>query len=161
LFPQASVAESLSLEFRVLPESQPPTNVHVIIGRNGVGKTTLLNNMTKSLLIDPPDPMLFGEFTDAKGLLKQPKMFANLVSVSSGAFDFLEAIPDKRGGEGGINYSYVGLKTISGPDAKNSGPKSPEMLDKEFVRSVSNCLNGAKQERWRTALRTLESDPIF
>ena len=36
------------------------------------------------------------------------------------------------------------------------------MLGREFVHSVSNCLAGAsaKKERWRTALRTLESDPI-
>ena len=33
-----------------MPESQPPTNIHVLIGRNGVGKTHLLNHMTRALV---------------------------------------------------------------------------------------------------------------
>ena len=32
-------------EFVVELKSQPPTNIHVVIGRNGVGKTRLLNKM--------------------------------------------------------------------------------------------------------------------
>ena len=157
-FPDSCVAESLSLQFRVVPESHPPTNVHVVIGRNGVGKTTLLNNMTNSLLVETPDPVNVGKFADEGGGLRRVKMFANLVSVSFSAFDIFEPIPDERG----INYSYIGLKA-PGSDAADGRPKSPEMLEREFVHSVSNCLAGAaaKKERWRTALRTLESDPIF
>jgi hypothetical protein len=33
-------SQPLSLSFTVAPESYPPTNVHVLIGRNGVGKTS-------------------------------------------------------------------------------------------------------------------------
>ena len=40
----------VELTFNVDPESKPPTNVHVLIGRNGVGKTTLLNNMIRSIV---------------------------------------------------------------------------------------------------------------
>ncbi len=38
-------AESLHVEISVVPESRPPTNVHALIGRNGVGKTRLLAGM--------------------------------------------------------------------------------------------------------------------
>jgi hypothetical protein len=38
------------LTFVVRPESTPPTNVHVLIGRNGVGKTYLLNNMARAVV---------------------------------------------------------------------------------------------------------------
>jgi hypothetical protein len=31
--------DPLKLEFEVTPDATPPTNIHVIIGRNGVGKT--------------------------------------------------------------------------------------------------------------------------
>lgn len=40
----------ISLEFNVKANSQPSTNIHAIIGRNGVGKTTLLNGMIKSFI---------------------------------------------------------------------------------------------------------------
>ena len=41
-FPLREGADTLplSLSFKVTPESLPPTNIHVLIGRNGVGKTT-------------------------------------------------------------------------------------------------------------------------
>jgi hypothetical protein len=38
------------ISFEVQPESLPPSNVHVLVGRNGVGKSFLLNNMTNALV---------------------------------------------------------------------------------------------------------------
>lgn len=40
----------LKLSFLVKPESYPPTNIHVLIGRNGAGKTHILQLMTKALV---------------------------------------------------------------------------------------------------------------
>ncbi|HDR1273348.1 TPA: hypothetical protein QB148_000001, partial [Pasteurella multocida] len=40
----------ITLEFEVKANSVPSTNIHAIIGRNGVGKTTLLNGMIKSFI---------------------------------------------------------------------------------------------------------------
>ncbi|MEX4029201.1 hypothetical protein [Haemophilus influenzae] len=34
----------ISLEFNVIANSMPSSNIHAIIGRNGVGKTTLKRN---------------------------------------------------------------------------------------------------------------------
>jgi ATPase subunit of ABC transporter with duplicated ATPase domains len=42
-----------SVSFSVVPESQPPTNVHVIIGSNGVGKSRLLNRIANALVGHP------------------------------------------------------------------------------------------------------------
>lgn len=36
------------LRFEVEPSSKPPSNVHTLIGRNGVGKTTCLNNIARA-----------------------------------------------------------------------------------------------------------------
>lgn len=49
----ASGTPGLILTFSVEPGSQPPTNVHVLIGRNGVGKTYTLRQMMHSLLEQP------------------------------------------------------------------------------------------------------------
>ena len=37
------------LEFKVEHEKMPPSNIHVLIGKNGVGKTTLLKDMISAL----------------------------------------------------------------------------------------------------------------
>ena len=42
--------EEVRMEFDVEPESFPPTNIHVLIGRNGVGKTHTFNLMVKALV---------------------------------------------------------------------------------------------------------------
>ncbi len=40
-----------TLSFYVDPTSIPPTNIHVLIGRNGVGKTRCFKNLTKSIAL--------------------------------------------------------------------------------------------------------------
>lgn len=53
---------SVNLSFNVVPESQPPSNVHVLIGRNGVGKTRLLHLMTRALIEESADEKDVGRF---------------------------------------------------------------------------------------------------
>ena len=45
--PPAETFAGFELEFHVEANSKPSTNIHALIGRNGVGKTTLLNSMVK------------------------------------------------------------------------------------------------------------------
>jgi predicted ATPase len=151
-------ATELELEFEVEPESAPPTNIHVLIGRNGVGKTTLLQRLSKRLLISDPEGVQYGslrfESDDARA-----RVFANIVSVSFSAFDEFKPVSsglDEEKGESGLSYAYVGLH-----DAMRSSPKLPSELGQEFVRSVGTCRVGARADRWRKALRTLETDPLF
>ena len=42
--------ESMLLRFEVNPESNPPTNIHIIIGRNNVGKTHLIRSMIHKII---------------------------------------------------------------------------------------------------------------
>ncbi len=60
-------SDPVKLSFLVQPESMPPTNVHVLIGRNGVGKTYLLNNMTRSLVDRNTTPAEAGIFESVDG----------------------------------------------------------------------------------------------
>ena len=43
------MTESCSLNFRVNPQKFPASNIHAIIGRNGVGKSYLLTEMVDSV----------------------------------------------------------------------------------------------------------------
>ncbi|BCD00024.1 hypothetical protein BC30048_2926 [Bacillus cereus] len=53
IYDSPGLTENLSgfkFNFEVTANSHPPTNIHTLIGRNGVGKTTLINNMIKALV---------------------------------------------------------------------------------------------------------------
>ena len=145
----------LQLSFNVEPRTNPPTNVHVIIGRNGVGKTHLINNILNSLLSSEKTTK-YGIFNTTKSTL-----FANVVSVSFSAFDESEPQKEQKDKSKGLQYSYIGLKRIKKKDEKDSLPKSPFMLTNEFIKSLKNCKLGTKKERWLNAIHLLESDPMF
>ena len=140
----------------------PPTNIHVLIGRNGVGKTHLLNHMTRSLVDKRADTAEVGAFNVVSDELADGDIFASLVSVTFSAFDPFEPLPSRRDKSEGMQYSYVGLKRIgTTTDGKPLAPKSPERLSTEFSSSVLVCSKGARLVRWRRALEMLEADPIF
>lgn len=114
--------EPLSLAFTVAPESYPPTNVHVLIGRNGVGKTTLLNDMTRAIVDRDADTDEVGAFTTDL----DEELFTSLVSVTFSAFDPFEPLPNRQDKSQGVRYAYIGLKLI-GKD-KDGKPKPPKAL---------------------------------
>jgi len=150
-----------SFSFDVQPDSQPPTNIHVIIGRNGVGKTYLLNAMSRALVRLPDDEIDSGRF-DFPHEEPGTGLFANFVSVTFSAFDSFEPISASQGRKAGVEYSYIGLKRVPKPgEDKPLAPKSPQMLSREFTESAKICRQGARAGRWLRALKMLESDPIF
>lgn len=157
-------AEPLGLSFVVEPESMPPTNIHVLIGRNGVGKTHLLNNMSRSLVDKRAEPKEVGAFSATGGVGDEvdDDLFANLVSVTFSAFDPFEPLPNRRDRSEGLPCAYVGLKRSgSTAEGKPLAPKTPDRLSTEFGASVLVCSKGARAVRWRRALQMLEADPIF
>jgi len=147
------------LEFGVTPETEPPTNIHVITGRNGVGKTRLLNLMTEAVL--NPDDRSKGRFSlDLED--NDDSNFTRLVSVSFSAFDDFTPLSVPRSKSEALEYIYVGLKRIGlSANGKPLAPKSPNYLGREFAESVQICSRGARSSRWRRALQVLEADPIF
>lgn len=160
----------IELTFEVTPKSSPPTNIHILIGRNGVGKTHLLNNMINSLVRSDDSKQIFGSFSSDLDEDIQ-EVFANLVSVSFSAFEQPDPIPEKRTNSTGMIYSYVGLqqpikeeRTLeeAGDIEKEQRiTKSPEMLSQEFYDSLSVIKMGAKVSRWTRAIKMLNTDPIF
>lgn len=153
-----SLEERMILDFNVIPNTNPPTNIHVIIGRNGVGKTHLFNNMIITLLNGNNKNSSNGYFVTRDK--NSNNLFANLVSVSFSAFDETNPIDEKRDKTKYLNYSYIGLKRV-GVENKKLPPKSPTILKNEFVKSIEICRVGGKNNKWIKALEILESDPIF
>lgn len=161
--PGTEDAEPLQLDFDVEPDSLPPTNIHVIIGRNGVGKTYLINNMIDSLVTDNfrlQDPGQFVFHYDAD-LEEEPETFANLIFVSFSAFDETDLIPGYYEFVNNIKYSYIGLRQRPEENEQGQKIKDPSMLPKEFLDSLELCRASGLKERWIKAVSSLQSDPNF
>jgi predicted ATPase len=151
----------VSLSFLVTPESKPSTNVHAIIGRNGVGKTTILNAMVASVA----GTLEVGGFRKFESFYRSPlpdDYFSSLVSVTFSAFDPFEPPANRTDPAQGTCYYYVGLKTIETKDGTQSTLKDRSALDKEFFASLNVCLSqDGKRTRWLRAITALESDENF
>ncbi len=163
--PWSKGSETPTFDFKVVPESSPSTNVHVLIGRNGVGKTHTVNLMTNALVRPENDGEDFGTLTcdnhDAFDV--EPETFPNIISVTFSAFDPFEPLSNRENKASGIRYHYIGLKHITkDADGKPKPPKSPDVLAADFGKSVQLIVTQtAKSDRWRHAISLLESDRIF
>lgn len=157
----------LSLEFHVTPDSKPPTNIHVMIGRNGVGKSFLLNGMTRSLVRTSADEDADGIFSSQDDFLGETtdSPFANLVSVTFSAFDDFSMMPERRNSLKGVRYSNVGLRrrTKDEDGERVTITLDPSELGDDFSLSAKVCAleESKRRMRWTRALTTLQADPIF
>lgn len=163
--PQDEQIGRLRLEFHVTPDSTPPTNIHVMIGRNGVGKSFLLNGMTRALVSGQKDEDSDGIFRSQESIFAETteSPFANIVSVTFSAFDDFAIIPEARNALKGVRYANVGLrKRIKNKDGETiTITRDPTELANEFSSSAKTCVIGEKKSRWFQALTTLQADPIF
>jgi predicted ATPase len=152
------VRSTVSLTFKVVPESKPASNVHVIIGRNGIGKSFLLNNMTNTLVRPSSPTPSEVEFVEPKDQTLTSR-FSRVVSVAFSAFDEFEPLRRRENDPEALAYDYIGLKPVD--TSRSASLKSPKALATEFGTSVRKCLDGPRLARWRRALEILEADPIF
>lgn len=148
------------LDFEVRPESVPPTNVHVLIGRNGVGKSRCLRGLTEALLGrqgDEDQPA--GTVELVGGLFDSEWSIAGLVLISFSAFDNYDLDPVSTDNMGSTQVGLRHKITVDGRDQFSM--KSSAELAIDFRKSLSRCRSGLKADRWREAVRTLETDDLF
>jgi predicted ATPase len=156
----------IELRFDVSPESKPSTNIHVLIGRNGIGKTTLLNGMISAIVKDHQIDRGVGHFWDISSSpysLIDNDFFSALVSVSFSAFDPFTPPLDTDDHVNELKYSYIGLKKVVREKRElRSEHKDIDKFCDEFANSLANCFSlPQKKSRWLRAIRFLESDENF
>ncbi|QDI04837.1 hypothetical protein E4A48_15110 [Xanthomonas cerealis pv. cerealis] len=160
----SDLLSGVSLRFQVAPESKPPSNIHVLIGRNGVGKTKILNGMIAGALVLSPGSAEDGRFFGHVGWSVTPideKYFSGIVSVSFSAFDPFNPPPNNMQRDAGIRYSYIGLKDNTSSE-NNSTPRDMKNLAKDFFESLMVCMSQEKKSgQWLRCISILESDPNF
>lgn len=140
---------SSQLAFYIDPNSNPPTNIHVFIGRNGTGKTTLIKNMIHSIRYQDDT---CGSFSYNKiGRYSNPAKFTNVLCVAFSPFDDFSKV-DTQDTE--IPYSYIGLNKHDG--------NLLDSIEMQFFEAFSNCMmNERKRQLWIKAIEILKSDITF
>lgn len=136
--------EPVLLRFRVQPASQPPTNVHALTGRNGVGKSFLLSHLARAVAAAEPQPDL-GQVIEYG---RDGRSFANLVTVSFSAFDEFPLVES----DDMFTASYVGLRVNN---TRSPRFKTPHALRRDFRDSIEACMTRERFRRWIGALQTL------
>lgn len=145
-----------TLTFLVEPNSYPPTNVHVLVGRNGAGKTRCTQSLVNAVLGRPSESAPPG-FLARLGANQGDWDFAGLVSVSFSAFDEFEAPPNAA--QLKLRTGFVGLR---GVDAQGQEVlKTKDNLAEDFVKSFAVCRSEPRRSRWLKAVATLNTDPLF
>lgn len=183
--------EGASFTVNVTPEELPSTNVHAIIGRNGVGKTHLIVNLIKSIFFplsssgaseeeelgdetSLDSPHVSGWFFDLSThkQIDAGRMFSNVICVGFSAFD---NIPTKlEGGERAIGsqipYVFVGLDNDTSPnvdkfqesDSNSFAEMRIRMIADKFMCNMEDVLrSSSKKDLWMSAMDCLSYDVHF
>ncbi|MFF8932858.1 AAA family ATPase [Streptomyces longwoodensis] len=148
------------LDFFVDPESTPSSNVHVLIGRNGVGKTRLMGHLAGLVVSRRVDSSDMGTIDYLPTPTAQEgEAFVNVVSVSFSAFDAFASGVDWPV-ESVVSYTHVGLVD----DSNYSLPKTRHQLAIEFLNSLNEIAAAGRYARWAECIAMLhqgENIPSF
>ncbi|WP_327286574.1 AAA family ATPase [Streptomyces sp. NBC_01205] len=146
------------LDFKVRPDSTPPTNIHVLIGRNGVGKTTLLNDIAQATIAaSAPAGEQHNGRLEHLAVDTNSAGFTNIVSTTFSAFDPIQIVELPADADDVPDHSYVGL---IGPGAPGERATRDD-LAADFARSAREIIFSGKAVRWLQTLAMLRSDPHF
>lgn len=147
----------VNLDFDVEVDSKPSMNIHAVIGRNGVGKTTLLNGMIEAVT-DRDNVSKFIDKNSWQAAEISEDYFSSLVSVSFSAFDPFVPPSEQSDPSKGTCYFYIGLKDRDDPDKHRTIPE----LREDCAKSLIHCFQSAdKTVRWLKAISKLGSDENF
>lgn len=157
---------AMRLDFAVTPYSKPSTNIHVLIGRNGVGKTTVFDGVVNSI-IKPEESVPDDGFlvcNDSQFFVDEKipnNYFSRVLSVSFSAFDPFIPPPDLFDVTNGTGYYYIGIKNTKLKKGFVT-LKDHKELREEAVLSLLACFSiESKKQRWAKGIEILESDNNF
>lgn len=146
--------ENNYIDFKVdTVNNLPASNIHVLIGNNGIGKTTLIRNMLMTLITNDDR---YGKIETGWG-----EDFANIVNVSFSAFDQPICQLDVK--ECSIPYTYIGLVQAKMENGiRTLYAQSYDSLTDVFLYHYQNIIRSTtKKELWKRAISLLETDSTF
>ena len=136
------------LQFQVTPYDSPPSNIHVLIGRNGAGKTSMIKDMVRSICGHQDTRGVFRYDTNTNSAAT----FANVVYVAFSPFDDFSQLDHVSATP---PCTHVGLDKTSSDLIKS--------IEENFNYYFSRCMvSPRKRELWLRAIHILEKgDPGF
>ncbi len=148
--------EKQHIDFQVDAENNTPSsNIHVLIGNNGIGKTTIIKGMLHALL--------FTNEAEKYGVIETGwgETFSNIVNITFSAFDdpiCQEDIPDNK-----IPYTYIGLIYAQYDESGNRNKYAkynqlPVLFFENYYRIIKS---NTKKELWNRSIDILQSDSTF
>lgn len=156
-------SDDLDMEFHVDPDSQPRSNIHAIIGRNGVGKSFLMRNISRALLFNkrgPETPSLqaFDEDGNDEGV------FAGVAFLTFSAFETF--MPSQTWfNRPGIHFTYIGLRSYEVDESDHAKKKliyrTPGALWQPFHAAATIIQKHNRSALWQETLEFLRGDPVF
>lgn len=142
----------MGMSFEVDPQSVLPSNLHVIIGPNGMGKTTALRRMVQALDVTHP------QYQPGYVEVSNTEQIAGLVSVSFSAFDIFPAQERAVRSQAEFRVTRVGLPLRLDDD--EHAELSGEILETETVREHEPTPDDSEIQRifWRRLMEGCLSD---
>lgn len=143
--------EPIELDFDINPEMLPSNNIHVLIGRNGVGKTFLINNMISSIIFkNKKYDVKYGETVFQDDDIHN-ESFTKVILVSFSAFDEIRI--DSRS----MLFSRIGL-----PQKRNqSDEEKNNEITMKFIEGFRQCIERKLNSLLLSTLEELSYDSIF
>lgn len=139
--------DNVEINFIVKPKSIPPSNFHVLIGRNGVGKSKILKNIAS--LVN----------TQKKLFDRDESIFSKIIHVVFSIFDIDEDYCSNK------KITILGIPKIPDRECPSKEEqvqiKSKADLSSEFVKSFENCSSGLRKKRFIELIDFFEYDDIF
>ncbi|WP_242864439.1 hypothetical protein [Clostridium botulinum] len=172
------------ISVNVIPNSLPPSSIHVLIGRNGVGKTWILYHMMHAILRNMNLDLKNCQsnkynLNDRFEILSNSNVFAGAIGVSFSVFDdAFSSITFDQSTELNINnfrlpqknqvkddfdkkYKYIGLLHKNQKDGRTK-IKSVENLVDEFEEVINKIKkSNEKRKLYLEMCEQLNTDPMF
>lgn len=149
------------ISISVDPEKYAPTNIHVIIGRNGVGKTTILYKISERMIYGPDSINEDGFIIEYKN--NSQKEFSALINVAFSPYD-TKYPQEKASNFSDIEYNHIGINNHN----KNSEEYGIEESFDNYISKDFRCNfeklagnNKKKIDIYLKCLNILGNDPIF
>jgi len=147
------------LTFDTCKDTMPPTNIHVLIGKNGVGKSSILYKLSRSICLDDPSAGSYSANMSTDTYGHGVKYFSRVVAVAFSAFDSFSPLYEVDPDRSEVKYSYLGLKKYS--EDGELQIKTTSEITGEFIEHFESCIKLGKKSRFDKTLEALESDRLI
>ena len=153
--------EPAIISISVDPEKYAPTNIHVIIGRNGVGKTTILYKISEKMIygtdIGNEDRFII-EYNN-----NSQKEFSTLITVAFSPYD--TKYPQEEANIfSDIEYNHIGINNHNKNSEEHGIEESfDNYINKDFCHNFKKLAGNNKKKIniYLECLNILGNDPIF